>query len=198
MSLALKAQSEDITEEDLRKIGNQFFFLEQVDERAREHMLSCSFVDPVEVQLALRISLKDRFSLPFTTQNMLYMTCASLSQEKIDSYAEKIAVEGSKKEEVDKFLAAWQPWLQFKRRQEIPLFEELGKEEVIEIETCVILHAHPDQPVILGGNTFEYSALRRIYIQTGKNPMNTEPFKWKSVKRVLQKMDPLTRKGSVI
>ncbi|MCP5505930.1 MAG: hypothetical protein H7A38_03485 [Chlamydiales bacterium] len=66
MQILQKAEDEEITEESLKEIGKSFFFLERVDAKAKEHMKTLTWVDEIEVQLALRLSLVDHFKLPFS------------------------------------------------------------------------------------------------------------------------------------
>ncbi len=181
-------ENSDYTKEDLRALGKQFLMLEMVNEKVKEHITTLSFVDEIEVYLAFRIALKDRFQLPIKTSNMIFRNCAQISDDKLIAVGDTIEEEYSE-DKLEEFLKTWSPWVEFlKKNETVPDYADLPIDDqaVINDDTnCPILQDVPKKPVSYKETIYDYDMFVGQYKASGKNPMNTsEEIDLKLLKRV--------------
>jgi len=177
----------------LRALGKQFFMLEMVNEKAKEHISTLSFVDEIEVYLAFRIALKERLQLPINTSNMIFRNCAQITDDELIAVGDAIEEEYSD-EKLDEFLKTWSPWIEFLRKDEtVANYDDLLVDDQAEINDdtiCSILQEAPEQPVSYKGAIYDYDSFVHYYEVNGSNPMNpSEEIDLTLLRRVEKKID---------
>ncbi len=163
----------NFTEEDLRVLGKRFLLLEMVNEKAKEHVQSLSFVDEIEVYLAFQIALADRFNLPVKTRNMIFRGCAEITDAQIEQIGDQIEAEFSD-EKLETYLLSWSPWQKFIRESKIPAYESLPFDPELKLdgeEICPISQDKPENPVFYLGQVYDYEGFIEHYKTNGTNPM---------------------------
>ncbi len=185
-------ENNNYSKKELKEIAKGYFFLEMVDKKAKEHVASLSFVDEVEVYLAFRIGLADRFKLPFKTRNMIYRSCADVTDEKIELMGNEIE-KNYTKEKLKNFLKTWSPWIKFQRKQSIPSYETLEPDTENKVEKntiCPITQEAPENPVSYNKTIYNYDDFIKHYNTNGNDPMNTrEKIDLKKLKRVISSLE---------
>jgi hypothetical protein len=113
-----KALQQEAPQQQLRALGRSLLRLHVVQQHAAAKVGRLRVVDPIEVYLAYETQLVQRLSLPLATQEMLYGRISNVTEEDLAT-AEKAAQQADADPvQVETFLAAWQPWQAFTRRQQ--------------------------------------------------------------------------------
>ncbi len=171
---------------DLRRLGLQMMRLDEVKKIARDHMETLTWVDEIEVELAFQIAVREHLELPGTTQHMLYRRCASVSDQDIAKAVEQVS-DNCSGDKFEAYLDQWEPWKQYQRQQNIPVFDCLDTKTVGRIKECSLLFNKTDEMIAVGDHHFDYNALCKAYTDSGKNPVTNQPLAWSTVVRLREK-----------
>ena len=170
--------------DELRALGLQMMRLDKLKEIARDHMKTLKWVDEIEVELAFQIGVRKQLDLPGSTQNMIFIVCAKVSNQDIAKAVEQIKDHCSDTQRVATYFAEWEPWKMYQRKQAIPAFEQLTSKTVDSIGDCFIRGETTNKMVELNGTHVDYDALCKAYLEKGNNPLTNTPVDWSTVFRV--------------
>ena len=167
----------------LRALGLKMMRLDEVKRIARDHMKTLNWVDDIEVELAFQIGVRKHLDLPGLTQNMIFRRCAHVSEQDIAKAVEQVK-ENCSETHLNVYLDRWAPWQKYKRHQTMPTFDQLKSKTVARINDCTISGGKTNSMVALGDCHLDYDALRKAYLENGKNPLTNTPMDWSTVVRL--------------
>ena len=179
--------------DELRELGLQMMRLDEVKRIARDHMKTLKWVDEIEVELAFQIGVRQQLALPGSTQHMIFRRCANVSDQDIANAVNEVNTHCSD-DNLQAYLAQWDPWQKYLRRQEVPTFDQLPQKTVDRIEDCAISAAKTPKMVALGDDHLDYDALVRAVVEYGKNPLTNSPMDWSNVFRLTEEDSPSSLK----
>ena len=179
--------------DELRELGLQMMRLDEVKRIARDHMKTLKWVDEIEVELAFQIGVRQQLALPGSTQHMIFRRCANVSDQDIANAVNQVNTHCSD-DNLQAYLAQWDPWQKYLRRQEVPTFDQLPQKTVDRIEDCAISAAKTPKMVALGDDHLDYDALVRAVVEYGKNPLTNSPMDWSNVFRLTEEDSPSSLK----
>ena len=168
---------------ELRALGLKMMRLDEVKRIARDHMKTLNWVDDIEVELAFQIGVRKHLDLPGSTQNMIFRDCAQVSEQDIAKAVELIK-ENCSEAHLNVYLDRWAPWQKYQRHQSMPTFNQLKSKKVARINDCTICGEKTNRMVALGDCHLDYDALRKAYLENGKNPLTNTPMDWSTVVRL--------------
>jgi len=173
----------DAEESAVREIGIGVLRLEMVHEKAKAHMESLNFVDPIEVHLAFQLALKEKLELPIKTTQMIFRNMVTISDDGIRTIGDQILAECTD-EKIEAFLEDWDPWQQRQRSKKVPAYKSLAAYAGERLDlTCCISQETPTQPVICNGDVYDFENLQRIFIDQGWD-IARQPIDWSKVQKV--------------
>ncbi len=175
--------------DELRELGLQMMRLDEVKRIARDHMKTLSWVDEIEVELAFQIGVRQQLALPGSTQHMIFRRCGNVSDQDIANAVNQVNTHCSD-DNLQAYLAQWDPWQKYLRRQEVPTFDQLPQKTVDRIEDCAISAEKTPKMVALGNDHLDYDALVRAVVEYGKNPLTNSPMDWSNVFRLTEEDSP--------
>ncbi|MFS8564148.1 MAG: hypothetical protein LVR00_07535 [Rhabdochlamydiaceae bacterium] len=175
---------DDIPEKELRRRGKGFYYFERVQDCIRRRVEQLRWVDRISIELAFIIPLAESLELPIDTRHMIFRNAANTSDKVILEARDRIMGEYTE-EALTAFMQQWGPWIRYQRRIQCPPFEGLEEisEPVKEPIECAIF-GETVNLVSIGGTFVGYEALRKHYLNTGKNPFTQQPLEWADVRRV--------------
>ncbi len=176
--------------DELRELGLQMMRLDEVKRIARDHMKTLKWVDEIEVELAFQIGVRQQLALPGSTQHMIFRRCANVSDQDIANAVNQVNTHCSD-DNLQAYLAQWDPWQKYLRRQEVPTFDQLPQKTVDRIEDCAISAEKTPKMVALGDDHLDYDALVRAVVEYGKNPLTNSPMDWSNVFRLTEEDSPV-------
>ena len=179
--------------DELRELGLQMMRLDEVKRIARDHMKTLKWVDEIEVELAFQIGVRQQLALPGSTQHMIFRRCAKVSDQDIANAVNQVNTHCSD-DNLQAYLAQWDPWQKYLRRQEVPTFDQLPQKTVDRIEDCAISAAKTPKMVALGDDHLDYDALVRAVVEYDKNPLTNSPMDWSNVFRLTEEDSPSSLK----
>ena len=179
--------------DELRELGLQMMRLDEVKRIARDHMKTLRWVDEIEVELAFQIGVRQQLALPGSTQHMIFRRCANVSDQDIANAVNQVNTHCSD-DNLQAYLAQWDPWQKYLRRQEVPTFDQLPQKTVDRIEDCAISAEKTPKMVALGDDHLDYDALVRAVVEYGKNPLTNSPMDWSNVFRLTEEDSPSSLK----
>ncbi len=179
--------------DELRELGLQMMRLDEVKRIARDHMKTLKWVDEIEVELAFQIGVRQQLALPGSTQHMIFRRCANVSDQDIANAVNEVNTHCSD-DNLQAYLAQWDPWQKYLRRQEVPTFDQLPQKTVDRIEDCAISAEKTPKMVALGDDHLDYDALVRAVVEYGKNPLTNSPMDWSNVFRLTEENSPSSLK----
>ncbi len=179
--------------DELRELGLQMMRLDEVKRIARDHMKTLIWVDEIEVELAFQIGVRQQLALPGSTQHMIFRRCANVSDQDIANAVNQVNTHCSD-DNLQAYLAQWDPWQKYLRRQEVPTFDQLPQKTVDRIEDCAISAEKTPKMVALGNDHLDYDALVRAVVEYGKNPLTNSPMDWSNVFRLTEEDSPSSLK----
>ena len=179
--------------DELRELGLQMMRLDEVKRIARDHMKTLKWVDEIEVELAFQIGVRQQLALPGSTQHMIFRRCANVSDQDIANAVNEVNTHCSD-DNLQAYLAQWDPWQKYLRRQEVPTFDQLPQKTVDRIEDCAISAEKTPKMVALGDDHLDYDALVRAVVEYGKNPLTNSPMDWSNVFRLTEEDSPSSLK----
>ena len=179
--------------DELRELGLQMMRLDEVKRIARDHMKTLKWVDEIEVELAFQIGVRQQLALPGSTQHMIFRRCANVSDQDIANAVNQVNTHCSD-DNLQAYLAQWDPWQKYLRRQEVPTFDQLPQKTVDRIEDCAISAEKTPKMVALGDDHLDYDALVRAVVEYGKNPLTNSPMDWSNVFRLTEEDSPSSLK----
>ena len=179
--------------DELRELGLQMMRLDEVKRIARDHMKTLKWVDEIEVELAFQIGVRQQLALPCSTQHMIFRRCAKVSDQDIANAVNQVNTRCSD-DNLQAYLAQWDPWQKYLRRQEVPTFDQLPQKTVDRIEDCAISAEKTPKMVALGDDHLDYDALVRAVVEYGKNPLTNSPMDWSNVFRLTEEDSPSSLK----
>ena len=179
--------------DELRELGLQMMRLDEVKRIARDHMKTLKWVDEIEVELAFQIGVRQQLALPGSTQHMIFRRCANVSDQDIGNAVNQVNTHCSD-DNLQAYLAQWDPWQKYLRRQEVPTFDQLPQKTVDRIEDCAISAEKTPKMVALGDDHLDYDALVRAVVEYGKNPLTNSPMDWSNVFRLTEEDSPSSLK----
>ena len=179
--------------DELRELGLQMMRLDEVKRIARDHMKTLKWVDEIEVELAFQIGVRQQLALPGSTQHMIFRRCANVSDQDIANAVNQVNTRCSD-DNLQAYLAQWDPWQKYLRRQEVPTFDQLPQKTVDRIEDCAISAEKTPKMVALGDDHLDYDALVRAVVEYGKNPLTNSPMDWSNVFRLTEEDSPSSLK----
>ena len=185
MVLLHKIENASHTETELRALGKRFLLLELVNEKAKVHKSTLTWVDEIEIYLAFQIGLAEKLNLPLQTRHMIFRGCAQITDERI-SQAGDAVVAACTEEKLNKFLEGWSPWIKHQRKNSpVPSYDDLPvvERKLESGEICPITQGIPEKPVLYGNTVYEYRALIQSYRTDGKNPVDRSTIDLKELKR---------------
>ena len=179
--------------DELRELGLQMMRLDEVKRIARDHIKTLKWVDEIEVELAFQIGVRQQLALPGSTQHMIFRRCAKVSDQDIANAVNQVNTRCSD-DNLQAYLAQWDPWQKYLRRQEVPTFDQLPQKTVDRIEDCAISAEKTPKMVALGDDHLDYDALVRAVVEYGKNPLTNSPMDWSNVFRLTEEDSPSSLK----
>ena len=168
---------------ELRALGLKMMRLDEVKRIAHDHMKTLNWVDDIEVELAFQIGVRKHLDLPGSTQNMIFRRCAQVSEQDIAKAVEQVKKNCSEAH-LNVYLDRWAPWQKYQRHQAMPTFDQLKSKTVARINDCTICGEKTNRMVALGDYHLDYDALRKAYLENGKNPLTNTPMDWSTVVRL--------------
>ena len=174
---------------ELRALGLKMMRLDEVKRIAHNHMKTLNWVDDIEVELAFQIGVRKHLDLPGSTQNMIFRGCAHVSEQDIAKAVEQVK-ENCSEAHLNVYLDRWAPWQKYQRHQAMPTFDQLKSKTVARINDCTICREKTNRMVALGDCHLDYNALRKTYLENGKNPLNNTPMDWSTVVRLREQNTP--------
>ncbi|HEX2579516.1 MAG TPA: NEL-type E3 ubiquitin ligase domain-containing protein, partial [Rhabdochlamydiaceae bacterium] len=175
------------TEAQLKELGKSFLLLEMVNEKARAHKNTLTWVDEIEIYLAFQIGLAERLNLPVKTRNMIFRRCAQVTDQQISQAGDAVVKECTE-EKLNDFLKSWSPWIAHQRKNgPVPAYEELPvvSRKLEKGEVCPFTQEIPEKPVLCGKAVYEYGALIHCYRASGINPIDRSTIDLKTLIRVV-------------
>ena len=157
--------------------------LDEVKRLAHDHMKTLNWIDNIEVELAFQIGVRKHLDLPGSTQNMIFRHCAQVSEQDIAKAVEQVKKNCSEAH-LNVYLDRWAPWQKYQRHQTIPTFDQLKSKTVARIKDCTICGEKTNRMVALDDCHLDYDALRKAYLENGKNPLTNTPMDWSTVVRL--------------
>ena len=176
--------------DELRELGLQMMRLDEVKRIARDHMKTLKWVDEIEVELAFQIGVRQQLALPGSTQHMIFRRCANVSDQDIANAVNQVNTHCSD-DNLQAYLAQWDPWQKYLRRQEVPTFDQLPQKTVDRIEDCAISAEKTPKMVALGDDHLDYDALVRAVVEYGKNPLTNSPMTGQTFSDSQKRIPPL-------
>ena len=170
---------------ELRALGLKMMRLDEVKRIARGHMKTLNWVDDIEVELAFQIGVRKHLDLPGSTQNMIFRDCAHVSEQDIAKAVEQVK-ENCSEAHLNVYLDRWAPWQKYQRHQSMLTFDQLKSKTVPRINDCTICGEKTNRMVALGDCHLDYDALRKAYLENGKNPLTNTPMDWSTVVRLIE------------
>jgi hypothetical protein len=146
-----------------------------VNEKAKAHKNTLTWVDEIEVYLAFRIGLAEKLNLPVNTRNMLFRGCAQITDEQINQAGDAVVKECTA-EKLNDFLESWSPWIEHQRKNgPVPAYEKLPvvDRELESDDKCLITQDIPEKPVLYGSTVYDYDEFIKHYRTNGKDPLDT-------------------------
>ena len=168
---------------ELRALGLKMMRLDEVKRIARDHMKTLNWVDDIEVELAFQIGVRKHLDLPGSTQDMIFRHCAYVSEQDIAKAVEQVKKNCSEAH-LNVYLDRWAPWQKYQRHQTMPTFDQLKSKKVALINDCTICREKTNRMVALGDYHLDYDALRKAYLENGRNPLTNTPMDWSTVVRL--------------
>jgi len=187
MALLHRIENTPHSEIELRELGKRFLLLEMVNEKARAHLNTLTWVDEIEVYLAFQIGLAERFNLPVKTRNMIFRGCAQVTDAQIKQAGDAVVRECTE-EKLNAFLKNWGPWIAYQRKNgPVPAYEDLPaiSRKLEKGEVCPITQDIPEKPVLCGNAVYDYDMLIHCYRTSGINPVDRSEIDLKTLKRVV-------------
>ena len=187
MALLHRIENTSHSEVELRELGKRFLLLEMVNEKARAHLKTLTWVDEIEVYLAFQIGLAERLNLPVKTRNMIFKRCAQVTDAQIEQAGDAVVIECTE-EKLNDFLKNWGPWIAHQRKNgPVPAYEDLPviSRKLESGEICPLTQDIPEKPVLCGSAVYAYQALIHCYRTSGKNPIDRSEIDLKTLKRVV-------------
>ena len=179
--------------DELRELGLQMMRLDEVKRIARDHMKTLKWVDEIEVELAFQIGVRQQLALPGSTQHMIFRRCAKVSDQDIANAVNQVNTHCSD-DNLQAYLAQWDPWQKYLRRQEVPTFDQLPSKNGRPYRgLCYQCRKNPKM-VALGDDHLDYDALVRAVVEYGKNPLTNSPMDWSNVFRLTEEDSPSSLK----
>ena len=87
-------------------------------------------------------------------------------------------------EDFELFLSTWSPWIKYRKKSEFPEYDKIPTDDNLELATvCCITYDRLENPIVYGGNTYEYENFRRVYSERGKDPFNQQEINIDALKR---------------
>ena len=155
--------------EELRALGLKMMRLDKVNSIAREHVKGLEWVDEIEVELAFQVGVRQQLDLPGSTQNMIYRTFAQVSNDDISNAIEQVNTHCSE-ENIQKFLAQWDPWKKNQRLLQVKSYDQLPEKKVACFQPCVINKCETEKMVLLDNFHVDYDAFVTSYVDNGRHP----------------------------
>ena len=135
------------------------------------------------MELAFQIGVREHLDLPGSTQDMIFRRCAQVSEQDIAKAVEQVKKNCSEAH-LNVYLDRWAPWQKYQRHQAMPTFDHLKSKKVARINECTICGEKTNRMVALGDYHLDYDALRKAYLENGKNPLTNTPMDWSTVVRL--------------
>jgi hypothetical protein len=187
MVLLHKIENTSHTEPELRALGKSFLLLEMVNEKAKAHKNTLTWVDEIEIYLAFQIGLAEKLNLPMKTRNMFFRGCAQITDEQIKQAGDAVLT-ACTEEKLNNFLKRWSPWIEHQRKNgPVPTYEDLPvvKRKLESGEICPIMQDIPERPVLYDKTVYDYDALIHCYRTSGKNPLDRSKIDLEKLKRIV-------------
>ena len=135
------------------------------------------------MELAFQIGVRKHLDLPGSTQNMIFRRYAHVSEKGIARAVEQVK-ENCSEAHLNAYLDRWVPWQKYQRHQAMPTFDQLKSKAVAHINDRTICGEKTNRMVALGDCHLDYDALRKAYLENGKNPLTNTPMDWSTVVRL--------------
>jgi hypothetical protein len=187
MVLLHKIENTSHTEAELRALGKSFLLLEMVNEKAKAHKNTLTWVDEIEIYLAFQIGLAEKLNLPMKTRNMIFRGCAQITDAQIKQAGDAVLTECTE-EKLNNFLKSWSPWIEHQRKNgPVPTYEDLPvvERKLESGEICPIMQDIPERPVLYDKTVYDYDALIHCYRTSGKNPIDRSIIDLEKLKRIV-------------
>lgn len=174
--------------DELKSIARQMVYLAKIRKYACQ-LANEKGLDDVEVELSLHLAFQKEFNLPGVTKEIESACCFELDESRRKEIQESIGSECTEKA-LEEYLQKWPVWQQFKRRQNIPAFDQLPVVHVERVKCCALTEeelSETEEVVLLPeseGVQVTYRNLCKAYILYGNNPYAQSALDWSKVKRV--------------
>jgi hypothetical protein len=189
MVLLHKIENTSRTEAELRALGKSFLLLEMVNEKAKAHKSTLTWVDEIEIYLAFQIGLAEKLNLPVKTRNMIFRRCAQITDEQINQAGVAVLTECTE-ERLNNFLKSWSPWIEHQRKNSsVPTYEDLPvvERKLKGDEICPIMQDIPEKPVLCGNRVYDYDALIKWSRMNDNDPIDRSKIDLKKLERMEKK-----------
>jgi hypothetical protein len=187
MVLLHQIENKSHTTDELRALGKSFLLLEMVNEKAKAHKNTLTWVDEIEIYLAFQIGLAEKLNLPVKTRNMIFRGCAQITDAQIKQAGDAVLT-ACTEEKLNNFLKSWSPWIEHQRKNgPVPTYEDLPvvKRKLESGEICPIMQDIPERPVLYDKTVYDYDALIHCYRTSGKNPLDRSKIDLEKLKRIV-------------
>ena len=116
--------------QELRALGLKMMRLDKVNSIAREHKKEkgLKWVDEIEVELAFQIGVRQKLDLPGSTQHMVFRSASRVSDDDISNAIEQVSAYCSE-ENIQAFLAQWDPWKKNQRLLDVTPYDKLPEKK---------------------------------------------------------------------
>jgi hypothetical protein len=195
-----QAQQGSAPEQELRDLGRSLLRLQVVHQHAAAKVVSLTVVDPIEVYLAYETKLAQPLGLPLSTQGMLYERSSNVSEADLEAASQ--AAKQADPQQVEAFLASWEPWQGLVRRQQaeactwqrLPLAPQGARLDpdqvcILTQETVAELQANGTHVAAVRDargqwEPYDFASLLQWWAQQGTHPVQRTPMRLEDMHRM--------------
>jgi hypothetical protein len=197
-----QAEKKASPEQELRALGRSLLRLQVVHQHAAAKVERLRKADSIEVYLAFESRLTVPLRLPLRTTDMLYERTADVSRAELGAATKAAQKADADPRQVEDFLASWQPWQNFLRRQQaaactwqgLPALPQGARVDGTEV--CVLTQESVADLQAGGGQVaamqdprgqwepYDYKKLLQWWVQRGTHPVLGTSMQLESFHRV--------------
>ena len=100
---------------------------------------------------------------------MIFRACAQVSNDDISNAIEQVNTHCTE-ENIQKFLAQWDPWKKNQRLLQVKPYDQLPEKKVACFQPCVINQCETEEMVLLDNFHIDYDAFVTNYVVNGRHP----------------------------
>jgi hypothetical protein len=205
LELALRvhqAEHKAAPDQALRVLGRSLLRLQVVHLHAAAKVEALGESDPIEVYLCFETRLAEHVNLPIFAGEMLYEASADVTPEDLMAAAQAARKADADPQQVEAFLASWQPWQGLLRRQQAAACSWQGLPPLPQgaqfdgTEVCVLTqqsvadlqagggHVAAVQGALGQWGAYDFNSLLQWWAQRGSHPVHLTPLQLVDIYRV--------------